>query len=71
VIEGLGLEWDERVLDHQKTARDRGLVRTASYAQVTEPIYRHAAERWRHYRKHLEPILPIMAPWVEKYGYAL
>ena len=70
VIEGLGLEWNDRILDHQKTARDRGLVATASYAQVTEPIYRHADGRWRHYRRHLEPILPVLAPWIEEFGYA-
>ena len=71
VIEGLGLDWNDRILDHQKTARDRGLVATASYAQVTEPIYRHAKDRWRHYRRHLEPILPVLAPWIEEFGYAL
>jgi tetratricopeptide (TPR) repeat protein len=71
VIEGLGLDWTDQVLDHQKTARDRGIVTTASYAQVTEPIYRHAEDRWRHYRRHLEPILPVIAPWIEKYGYGL
>lgn len=71
VLEGLGLDWADQVLDHQKTARDRGVVTTASYAQVTEPIYRHADGRWRHYRKHLEPILPVLAPWVERFGYQL
>ena len=69
VVEALGLDWDDRILDHQKTAQDRGLVATASYAQVTEPIYRHAAGRWRHYEKHLAPILPVLEPWIEKFGY--
>jgi cytochrome c-type biogenesis protein CcmH/NrfG len=71
VVEGLGLDWNDRILDHQKTAQDRGLVATASYAQVTEPIYRHAAGRWRHYEKHLEPILPVLEPWATKFGYTL
>jgi tetratricopeptide (TPR) repeat protein len=71
LIEGLGLDWTDRVLDHQRTARDRGIVTTASYAQVTEPIYRHAEGRWRNYSRHLEPILPVLAPWVGKYGYTL
>ena len=69
IVEALGLPWDDRILDHQKTAQDRGLVATASYAQVTEPIYRHAAGRWRHYEKHLAPILPVLEPWIEKFGY--
>jgi hypothetical protein len=65
----LGLPWDERVLDNQGAAASRGHVRTASYAQVTEPIYTRAAGRWQRYRAQLEPVLPILAPWAERMGY--
>ncbi len=71
LFEFLGLAWDERVLDHQSTARSRGHIKTASYAQVVEPIYTRSAGRWRNYRKHLEPILPRLQPWIEKFGYDL
>ncbi len=71
VIEGLGLDWDPGVVDHEQTARNRGVITTASYAQVTQPLYRKSAGRWRHYRKHLEPILPMLEPWIEKFGYEL
>lgn len=71
LFEFLGLEWDERVLDHQSTARRRGHIKTASYAQVVEPIYTRSAGRWRNYRKHLEPILPTLQPWIEKFGYEM
>ena len=67
----LGLEWRDAVLDHQATAKKRGLITTASYAQVVEPIYKRAAGRWEGYREHLEPILPVLRPWVEKFGYSL
>ena len=67
----LGLEWHEALLDHQSTARARGKITTASYAQVTEPIYTRSAGRWRNYRKHLEPIFPVVEPWVKKFGYSL
>jgi len=67
----LGLEWEERALDHRSTARSRGLITTASYSQVAEPIYQRAAGRWERYRAHLEPILPTLAPWVAKFGYTL
>jgi tetratricopeptide (TPR) repeat protein len=69
LLEFLGLPWDDRVLEHQKTATSRGLIRTPSYAQVTEGIYKRASGRWERYRHHLEPILPILAPWVERFGY--
>lgn len=67
----LGLEWRDEALDHRATAKARGLITTASYAQVVEPIYKRAAGRWEGYRAHLEPILPVMRPWVEKFGYSL
>jgi tetratricopeptide (TPR) repeat protein len=71
LVEWLGLEWDSNMLDHTKTAAKRGVISTASYAQVTEPIYRGSVGRWRAYRKHLEPILPVLQPWIEKFGYTL
>ena len=67
----LGLEWDERVMDHQSTALSRGHIKTASYAQVVEPIYKRSAGRWLNYRKHLEPVLPVLEPWAAKFGYSL
>ncbi|MEO8175943.1 MAG: sulfotransferase [Sphingomicrobium sp.] len=71
LFEFLGLEWDERVMDHQSTALSRGHIKTASYAQVVEPIYQRSAGRWLNYRKHLEPVLPVLEPWVRKFGYDL
>jgi tetratricopeptide (TPR) repeat protein len=67
----LGLDWDPKVLDNEAAAAGRDYVRTASYAQVAEPIYRRAAGRWERYRDQLEPVLPILAPWAERLGYAL
>lgn len=71
LVDFLGLDWRDEVLDNQRLAKARGVVRTASYAQIGKPIYSHARERWRRYRKHMEPVLPILAPWVEKLGYEL
>jgi tetratricopeptide (TPR) repeat protein len=71
LFEFLGLPWDERVLDHQSTARSRGHIKTASYAQVVEPIYTRSSGRWLNYRKHLEPVLPVLRPWAKKFGYEI
>jgi tetratricopeptide (TPR) repeat protein len=65
----LDLEWDDDVLDHQATARGRSHIKTASYAQVVQPIYKQSAGRWQNYRKYLEPIIPLLRPWIEKFGY--
>ena len=67
----LELEWRDTVLDHRRTAASRGLITTASYSQVTEPIYKRAAGRWKAYRRHMEPIIPVLEPWARKFGYSL
>lgn len=71
LLQHLGLEWHADLIDHRRTAKERGFITTASYAQVTEPIYKRSAGRWRRYREHLAPVLPVLAPWVEKFGYEL
>jgi Tfp pilus assembly protein PilF len=65
----LGLDWDERVSDHQKVAGGRDFVRTASYAQVVEPLYKRSIGRWKRYAEQLAPVLPILLPWAERMGY--
>lgn len=65
----LGLEWDDRILDHRRTARDRGTIVTPSYDQVTEPVSTRPSGRWKRYRKQLEPVLPVLLPWAERLGY--
>ncbi len=71
LFEWLDLPWDGAEFDHRAAARTRGVVRTASYAQVTEAVYTRAAGRWRRYEKHLEPVLEILRPWAERFGYSL
>lgn len=67
----LGLDWDPGVLDNRAAAAGRDYIRTASYAQVAEPIYRRAAGRWERYRDQLAPVLPILAPWAGRLGYEM
>ena len=65
----LGLEWRAAVLDNQTSAAKRGAVRTASYAQVGQPLYARAVARWERYRDQLEPVLPVLEPWIKRMGY--
>jgi tetratricopeptide (TPR) repeat protein len=64
----IGEPWDARCLDFHKSGR---VARTASYAQVSQPLYRSSQERWRAYRKYLAPIVPMLAPLIERLGYSL
>lgn len=67
----LGLEWVDELGEHRAAAQQRGHIKTPSYAQVTEPIYRRSIERWRNYRSEMETALPILEPWVKQLGYSL
>lgn len=69
LLDFLGLPWDDKVLDTQRTAEARGHIATASYDQVTESIYRHASGRWRRYAAHMADVLPILLPWAKRLGY--
>lgn len=57
LIEHLGLEWDEKCLDFHNNKR---AVRTTSNMQVRRPIYRNSINRWKHYEKHLEPLIAVL-----------
>lgn len=71
LFEALGLEWQAGAVDHRRTARARGYVATASYAQVTEPLYKRASGRWRRYEAQMAPVLPLLSPWAERLGYEM
>lgn len=65
----LDIPWNDAVLDNRRSAAKREHIRTASYSQVTEPIYTRSAGRWERYRRQMEPVLPILAPWARRMGY--
>lgn len=54
VIDFLGLDWDPACLDFHKTERK---VLSASQWQVRQPLYSSSIGRWRHYRRHVEPLI--------------
>jgi Flp pilus assembly protein TadD len=65
----LDLPWNEGMRDFAATARARG-VATASGAQVARGLNSSGVGEWRRYREQLAPVLPVLAPWVERFGYA-
>jgi len=50
----LGLPWDDRVLSFHETDRP---VRTASAAQVRQPMYQGSVDLWKRYGDRLKPLL--------------
>lgn len=59
LLRELGLDWNDSCLDFYKNERR---IRTASVTQVRQPIYKTSVERWRHYEKHLQPLLDQLKP---------
>ncbi len=68
ILDFIGVPFDERCLSFHENRR---YARTASYAQVTEPLYERSLFRHRHYRRHLEPVIPILRPTIERLGYTV
>jgi catechol 2,3-dioxygenase-like lactoylglutathione lyase family enzyme len=66
----LGLEPTDRTADFAATASSRA-VRTPSADQVREGLSRRGLARWRLYEDELGPVLPVLAPWVARFGYPL
>ena len=68
MLDFIGEPFDQRCLDFHQNRR---YARTASYAQVTEPLYGGSRYRWRHYRAQLAPAIEILMPAIERLGYAV
>jgi len=67
-LDFLGLSWDAKVLGFDTHAQKK-MVRSPTYADVTQPVYKRALGRWRHYQKYLEPHLEKLEPFVKAFGY--
>ncbi len=57
LVEYCGLPWEPACLEFHK---NRSAVSTASSAQVRQPVYRDALQRWRRYEKQLQPLVETL-----------
>ena len=60
VTEACGLAWNDACLAFHETP---GAVRTASSAQVRQPIFRTSLGRWRRYAAHLGPLIVALGEY--------
>ena len=68
-IDFMGLAWQDELLDYQSTAKARGRIHTPSYAQVVQPFYKSASDRWRAYEHPLMQECTRLSNWITAYGY--
>ena len=64
----LGLAPEAAMLDVAGTG-ERRRVRTPSAPQLREGVTTRHAGRWRAYARELAPVMAVLAPWVEAFGY--
>ncbi len=57
LVEFAGLEWNERCLRFHESKR---AVTTLSYDQVRRPLYKKSIARWKHYERHLGPLIAAL-----------
>ena len=69
ILEFLALPWNDAVLRPQDTARDKRFISTPSYSQVIEPVSNKSVGRWHSYERGLSPVLPIIEPYLRRWGY--
>jgi tetratricopeptide (TPR) repeat protein len=65
----IGVEWAEEMRHFDKLAPAVDL-RSPSARQVARPLYAEGAGHWRNYAEQLAPALPVLEPWVGKFGYS-
>jgi len=70
LINFAGLDWDENCLNFHQSKRT---ITTASYDQVTRPIYRSSVHRWKNYQKYISPLHTILkiSPETWTAGYSI
>lgn len=61
----------EAMLGFNRRAREKEFIATPSYTQVIEPLNTKAIGRWRRYAEYFEPVLPILEPMLEHWGYTI
>lgn len=57
VLDFCGLPWDDACLTFHDSRR---VAMTASASQIKKPLYKSGIAYWRHYEKHLKPLLDIL-----------
>ena len=75
VVRGLAdylrLPWDRGMLAPAESAHAKRFISTPSYAQVVQPINSRAVGRWEKYRVYLEPVIPKLQPYLQRWNYSV
>jgi tetratricopeptide (TPR) repeat protein len=68
MLEFIGEPFDPRCVNFHESRR---YAHTPSYAQVKDKLYDRSRYRYRHYLRHLQPVIPILEPVINRLGYTI
>jgi hypothetical protein len=68
LCEAIGMDWAPEMADFAAGSRE-ARINTPSAGQVSRGLYGEGVGQWRRYQKELEPVLPVLEPWVRRFGY--
>jgi tetratricopeptide (TPR) repeat protein len=57
ILDFCGLNWEDELTEFYKHKR---MVKTASTAQVLQPIYKGSVEKWKRYESELQPFINLV-----------
>jgi tetratricopeptide (TPR) repeat protein len=69
VCDFLGIAWNDSMANFADRDRTRS-ISSPSAAQIAKGLNRDGLAQWRRYEEQLAPILPILQPWVDYFGYS-
>ena len=70
VFDFLELPWNSAVLSPATRAQEKRFISTPSYSQVVQPINDRSIGRWRNYQAHFAASLPVLMPYLTRWGYS-
>jgi tetratricopeptide (TPR) repeat protein len=68
LCEFLGIEPDPAMTDFAARTAQRAIA-SPDAARLAEGIESEARHSWRRYEGPMKPVLPVLAPWVRRFGY--
>jgi hypothetical protein len=69
LCEFLGVPYRNEMRDFAAVAQSRD-IDTPSASQIVKGLYTRGIGQWRGYREHMDSVLPVLAPWIERFGYS-
>jgi len=68
VCEFIDVDWTDDLRNFARTIGERRIA-TPSSVQIARGLYSEGAGQWRPYAFALAEVMPILQPWIERFGY--